>query len=65
VFSGPALSADDAESLVRRYNERLRDRLREPEPDDRIQVRRGLRPELHLAPWIAQGSGGLAVAARF
>jgi hypothetical protein len=63
VFSGPDLKVDEAEGLIRRYNEHLQDRLQRPtDRDKRIQVVQSL----HLAPWFAPGSGGgLAVAARF
>jgi hypothetical protein len=62
VFAGPDLKIDEADSLIRRYNERLLDRLKEPgERDKHIQVMRSLR----LAPWIAAGSAGLGAAARF
>jgi len=62
LFSGPDLNLDETEGLIRRYNERLRDRLIQPaDRGNRIQVMQ----TLHLAPWIAPGSGGLAVAARF
>jgi hypothetical protein len=62
IFSGPDLKVDEAEGLVRRYNERLRDHLQPPaDPASHIQAVRSL----HVAPWIAPGSGGLAAAARF
>jgi hypothetical protein len=65
LFEGPDLKVDEAEGLVRRYNEHLQERLKPPaERDNRIQAMR-LGQSLHLAPWLAPGAGGLAVAARF
>jgi len=62
VFAGPDLNVDEAEGLIRRYNERLQDRLQRPNDRDKhIQAVQSL----HLAPWLAPGSGGVAVAARF
>ena len=69
VFEGPDLNSDEADGLVRRYNDRLRDHLQEPdERGTRIHVMhimKSLRESLQLVPWIAPESGGLAVAARF
>jgi hypothetical protein len=64
VFEGPDLNSDEADGLVRRYNERLRDHLQEPDKGTRIHVMNVLE-SLQLAPWIAPDSGGLAIAARF
>jgi len=62
IFEGPELKVDEAESLVRRYNEYLQERLKlNPERENRIHVVQSFQ----LAPWIAPGSGGLAFAARF
>jgi len=61
IFAGPDLKIDEAESLVRRYNERLLERLKPSERENRIQAVQ----RLELAPWIAPGSGGLALGARF
>jgi hypothetical protein len=62
VFAGPDLNVDEADGLVRRYNERLLERLNPPtDPRKHIQALDSLR----LAPWIALGSGGLAATARF
>jgi hypothetical protein len=62
VFSGPDLEIGEAESLIRRYNERLQDRLIRPGTREKqVQVVQSFQ----LAPWIAAGSGGLAVAGRF
>ena len=62
VFAGPDLPSDEADGLVRRYNERLRDHLERPsDRQQHIQVVQSLQ----VAPWIAVGSGGLAVAGRF
>lgn len=62
IFAGPDLKVDEADGLVRRYNERLLDRLRPPERESRIQA---AVQSIELAPWIAPGSGGLGFAARF
>jgi len=65
AFAGPDLNVDEAEGLIRRYNERLQDRLQRPNDRDKhIQVIQVVQ-SLHLAPWLAPGSGGVAVAARF
>ena len=61
LYEGPDLKADEAEGLALRYNDRLHDSLQEQERDHHIQA----MPTLRLAPWIAQGTGGLGVAARF
>ncbi len=62
VFAGPDLNADEAESLIRRYNEHLHDRLIEPSSrGKRIDVAQSL----DLAPWLVRGAGGLAVTGRF
>jgi hypothetical protein len=65
LFEGPDLKVDEAEGLVRRYNAHLQERLKPPaDRDNRIQAMDFVR-SLHLAPWLAPGAGGLAVAARF
>jgi len=62
VFTGPDLNVDEAEALVRRYNDLLQSRLIRPtERDNRLQVLRSLR----FTAWVVPGSGGLGVAARF
>jgi hypothetical protein len=65
LFEGPDLKVDEAEGLVRRYNEHLQEHLKPPaDRDNRIQAMH-LFQSLHLTPWLAPGTGGLAVAARF
>ena len=65
LFEGPDLKVDEAEGLVRRYNEHLQERLKPPaDRDNRIQAMHVVQ-SLHFAPWLALGAGGFAVAARF
>src|SRR4051794_16524351 len=61
LFDGPDLKVDEADGLVRRYNERLHDSLTVPQPESHLRVVQSLQ----VAPWIAMGSGGLTFAARF
>ena len=61
MFAGPAVSTDEADGLVVRYNEQLRDHLEGAPASPRVARREGLR----LLPVLVTGAVGVVASGRF